>query len=89
MASAAAAAARPTARLETTWARASELPGIQLGDIGRSKGRLSVTSKGTRARQPVPASPEALAHLATYLDEAGLPADGSRSGGPGEAIQDR
>ncbi|WUM81016.1 site-specific integrase [Streptomyces sp. NBC_00328] len=33
-------------------------------------------SKGTRAREPVPLSPEALAYLAAYLDEAGLPGDG-------------
>lgn len=29
--------------------------------------------QGTRARQPVPVSPEALAYLAGYLEEAGLP----------------
>ena len=45
---------------------------------------LWVISKGTRARQPVPASPEALRPPGRYLDEAGLPARGSRSGGPGE-----
>lgn len=54
-------------------ARASELLGVQLGDVEWQKGQLWVTSKGTRARQPVPLSPEALAHLACYLDEAGLP----------------
>jgi integrase len=56
--------------------RASELLGVQLGDIDWQKGLLWVTSKGTRAREPVPLSPEALAHLAAYLDEAGLPRDG-------------
>ncbi|WP_345635468.1 tyrosine-type recombinase/integrase [Streptomyces thinghirensis] len=57
-------------------ARASELLGVQLGDVDWSKGQLWVITKGTRARQPVPASPEALAYLAAYLDEAGLPVDG-------------
>lgn len=56
-------------------ARASELLGIQLGDIDWHKGQIWVISKGSRARQPVPVSPEALAYLAAYLDEAGLPDD--------------
>ncbi|GHK02271.1 integrase [Streptomyces sp. Y2F8-2] len=60
-------------------ARASELLGVQLSDIDWHKGQLWVISKGTRERQPVPVSPEALAHLAAYLDEAGLP-------GPGEPV---
>lgn len=55
-------------------ARASELLGVGLGDDW-TKGQLWVISKGTRARQPVPVSPEALAYLAAYLDEAGLPPD--------------
>ncbi|MGK4910000.1 tyrosine-type recombinase/integrase [Streptomyces albus] len=57
-------------------ARASELLGIELGDIDWTKGQIWVISKGTRARQPVPVSPEALAYLAAYLDEAGLPEPG-------------
>ncbi|WP_218839823.1 tyrosine-type recombinase/integrase, partial [Streptomyces sp. WZ.A104] len=57
----------------TSGARASELLGVQLGDIDWQKGQLWVISKGTRARQPVPVSPEALAYLAAYLDENGLP----------------
>ncbi|WP_333493573.1 tyrosine-type recombinase/integrase [Kitasatospora cathayae] len=57
-------------------ARASELLGIGLGDVDWTKGQLWVISKGTRARQPVPASPQALAYLAAYLEEAGLPPDG-------------
>ncbi|MDF3293007.1 tyrosine-type recombinase/integrase [Streptomyces silvisoli] len=60
-------------------ARASELLGVQLSDIDWHKGQLWVISKGTRERQPVPVSPEALAHLAAYLEEAGLP-------GPGEPV---
>lgn len=54
-------------------ARASELLGVRLGDVDWQKGQLWVISKGTRVRQPVPVSPEALAYLAAYLDEAGLP----------------
>ena len=54
-------------------ARASELLGVGLGDVDWHKGQLWVISKGTQARQPVPVSPEALAYLAAYLDQAGLP----------------
>jgi integrase len=57
-------------------ARASELLGVRLPDIDWQKGQLWVVSKGTRARQPIPVSPEALAYLAAYLDEAGLPESG-------------
>ncbi|MEV7630548.1 tyrosine-type recombinase/integrase [Actinoplanes sp. NPDC089786] len=57
-------------------ARASELLGVRLPDIDWQKGQLWVVSKGTRARQPVPVSPEALAYLAAYFDEAGLPGSG-------------
>lgn len=57
-------------------ARASELIGVHLGDVEWPTGRLWVVSKGTRARQQVPLSPEALAYLAAYLEEAGLPAAG-------------
>jgi integrase len=62
----------------TSGARASELLGVGLGDVDWQTGRLWVVSKGTRLRQAVPVSPEALAYLAAYLDEAGLP----RGGGP-------
>ncbi|GAA4931597.1 integrase [Nonomuraea thailandensis] len=57
-------------------ARATELLGIQLSDIDWTTGRLWVISKGTRLRQAVPTSPEALAYLAGYLDQAGLPEPG-------------
>jgi integrase len=57
-------------------ARASELLGLRLPDVDWQGGKLWVVSKGTRARQPVPVSPEALAYLAAYIDEAGLPRDG-------------
>ncbi len=56
--------------------RASELLGVRLADVDWHGGKLWVVSKGTRLRQPVPVSPEALAYLAAYLDEAGLPDDG-------------
>ena len=57
-------------------ARASELLGVRLGDIEWQAGKLWVITKGTRTRDPVPVSPEALAFLAAYLDEAGLPTEG-------------
>ncbi|MFE4425088.1 tyrosine-type recombinase/integrase [Streptomyces sp. NPDC056817] len=71
--------ARDRARLScyvASGARAYELLGIELGDIDWTRGQIWVLSKGTRARQPVPVSPEALAYLAAYLDEAGLPEPG-------------
>lgn len=57
-------------------ARASELLGVGLADVDWHGGKRWVVSKGTRLRQPVPVSAEALACLAAYLDEAGLPDDG-------------
>jgi len=58
-------------------ARASELLGLRLADVDWPTGQLWVISKGTRLRQPVPVSPEALAYLTAYLNEAGLPGDGA------------
>lgn len=60
----------------TSGARASELLGVRLPDIDWQGGKLWVISKGTRLRQPVPASPEAFAYLAAYLDDMGLPTEG-------------
>lgn len=57
-------------------ARASELLGVRLADVDWSSGTLWVISKGTRLRQAVPVAPEALAYLAGYLEETGLPSDG-------------
>ncbi|WP_051182739.1 tyrosine-type recombinase/integrase [Nocardia vinacea] len=57
-------------------ARASELLGIRLSDIDWHGGKLWVVSKGSRLRQAVPVSPDALAYLAAYFDEVGLPTDG-------------
>jgi len=57
-------------------ARASELLAVTLADIDWAGQRIHVTSKGTRLREAVPVSPQALLLLAAYLDEAGLPGDG-------------
>jgi integrase len=57
-------------------ARAGELLAIRLADVDWSEQRIYVVSKGTRLRQPVPASPKAFLLLAAYLDEAGLPEPG-------------
>jgi integrase len=57
-------------------ARASELLGIGLEDVDWSRQVIFVVSKGSRLRQAVPVSPEALRYLASYLAEAGLPALG-------------
>lgn len=56
----------------TSGARASELLGVRVEDVDWAPQRLLVVSKGTRLRQPVPASPDAFAYLGRYLDAAGL-----------------
>lgn len=55
-------------------ARASELLAVTPGDIDWPRQLFYVVSKGTRVREIVPASPQALAVLAAYLEHAGLPA---------------
>ncbi|MGW7296681.1 tyrosine-type recombinase/integrase [Streptomyces sp. NPDC054829] len=57
-------------------ARAEELLGITVGDIDWSGQRIYVITKGTRAREAVPVSPQGLFRLALYLDAASTPADG-------------
>ncbi|MFJ8676327.1 tyrosine-type recombinase/integrase [Streptomyces sp. NPDC093589] len=57
-------------------ARAEELLGITAGDIDWSGQRIYVITKGTRAREAVPVSPQGLFRLALYLDAAGTPAEG-------------
>jgi len=57
-------------------ARASELLGIGLEDVDWSAQLIYVVSKGSRLRQAVPVSPEALRYLVLYLAEAGIPAPG-------------
>lgn len=59
-------------------ARAKELLGIELDDVDWHGQRIYVVSKGTREREPVPASPEAFLLLAAYLEEAGLPKPGEK-----------
>ncbi|WP_157529731.1 tyrosine-type recombinase/integrase [Nocardia sp. NRRL S-836] len=54
-------------------ARASELLGVALGDVDWAGSRMYVISKGTRLRQAVPISPEAIRYLTRYLDAVGLP----------------
>jgi integrase len=55
-------------------ARASELLGVHGDQVDWTRQQVWVISKGTRALEPVPASPEALLHLARYFDEHGTPA---------------
>jgi hypothetical protein len=57
-------------------ARAGELLGIGLEDIDWPGQLVYVISKGTRERQPVPASPDAFRYLGRYLAGDGLPAPG-------------
>jgi integrase len=57
-------------------ARASELLGLTADRIDWAGQRVWVVSKGTRALEVVPASPQAFTFLALYLDEAGLPESG-------------
>ena len=57
----------------STGARASELLGVLGGQVDWTRQQVWVVSKGTRAVQPVPASPEALRHLALYFDQRGTP----------------
>ncbi|MFD5242881.1 tyrosine-type recombinase/integrase [Streptomyces tendae] len=57
-------------------ARAEELLGITVGDIDWSGQRIYVITKGTRAREAVPVSPQGMLRLALYLDAVGTPAEG-------------
>lgn len=57
-------------------ARASELLAVGSDDIDWAGLRIWVVSKGSRARQDIPADPEAFVYLARYLDQAGMPAPG-------------
>jgi integrase len=57
-------------------ARASELLELRLEHVDWAGKRIWVVSKGSRALQEIPASPEAFAYLAVYLDEHGLPPEG-------------
>jgi len=57
-------------------ARASELLGLTLEDVDWGGQLVYVVSKGTRLRQPVPASPDAFRYLGCYLAIGGLPSPG-------------
>ena len=53
----------------STGARASELLGVTLGDVDPGRGVITVTRKGTRARQELPASSDAFVWLRLYQVE--------------------
>lgn len=57
-------------------ARAAELLGVTLDDLDLANQRIWVISKGTRLRQPIPASPHAFICLARYFEQDGTPAAG-------------
>ncbi|MGH2367889.1 MAG: tyrosine-type recombinase/integrase [Chloroflexota bacterium] len=57
-------------------ARATELLGLRLEHVDWAGKRIWIVSKGSRLLEAIPASPEAFAYLALYLDEHGLPAEG-------------
>lgn len=56
----------------TSGARAAEILGLTLADVDWSGSCVYVVSKGTRLREAVPVSAEALRYLLRYLDEVGL-----------------
>jgi integrase len=55
-------------------ARASELLGVTPADVDWPAQIVYVVSKGTKLREPIPASPQSLVVLAAYLDAMGMPA---------------
>ncbi|WP_245001573.1 tyrosine-type recombinase/integrase [Streptomyces alfalfae] len=55
-------------------ARATELLGVTPADVDWPAQIVYVVSKGTKLREPIPASPQALVVLAAYLDAMGMPA---------------
>lgn len=59
-------------------ARASELLGVTVEDIDWGGQLVYVVSKGSRVRQPVPASPDAFRYLGHYLATDGLPPAGQQ-----------
>lgn len=58
-------------------ARASELLGVTLEDVDWAGQLFYVVSKGSRLRQPVPASPDAFRYLGRYLATDGLAGPGA------------
>ena len=68
----------------STGARASELLGATVGDVDPGQQLITVIRKGTRALQPLPASPDAFVWLRLYqaqLQDLVPPAGTSRCGG--------
>nr|WP_241193187.1 site-specific integrase [Streptomyces sp. ADI98-10] len=59
-------------------ARAEELLGIEIGDVDWAGQQIYVVSKGTKTREPVPASPDTFRYLAAYLSQAGVPKAGEK-----------
>jgi integrase len=57
----------------STGARAGELLGVRGDQVDWAGHRVLVISKGSRALEPVPASPEAFRYLAAYFHEHGTP----------------
>ena len=57
-------------------ARASELLGVTIEDVDWAGQLFYVVSKGTRLRQPVPVSPDALRYLGRYLATDRVPGPG-------------
>lgn len=55
----------------TSGARAAEILGLTLADVDWSRSCVYVVSKGTRLREAVPVSAEALRYLLRYLDACG------------------
>lgn len=63
----------------TSGVRASELLGLRHGDIDIGRRTITVISKGSRLREPVPASIDSFVWLTLYLGEA-------PSGTPGQPV---
>lgn len=57
-------------------ARAAELLALRAEEVDWAGQRVFVTSKGSRTKDPVPASPAAFVYLALYFDACGTPAPG-------------
>ncbi len=57
-------------------ARAGELLGLQIQHVDWAEQRIWVVSKGSRALEALPASPEAFRYFGLYLDQHGVPPPG-------------
>jgi site-specific recombinase XerC len=65
----------------STGARASELLGARVADVDPGQQLITVIGKGTRALQPLPASPDAFVWLRLYQAQLAelVPAGGGRA----------